>query len=293
MLKGLFGKSSGDAPRGREIDLDRIGTLIEFFPIGRKLRYFPEFHQDIVLDTLVVAYCVNGHFLYSMESIEMDRSGLPSLFRADDGRFRLPAAGLRNFQLLVPDTSYLEKKLDYTRRARIGHNGQFAVGNSISLISNAGMKGVSTIDTEVARQVLLPDGPYAHSNMILLTPDFATLSVTDQRRKPRARTNVPVTVILSTNEALSGTLVDISEAKVRLRLEERGPMPSIRRDDDLRIEFHLGESERRYSLQGSVLRGSAGTCVVALAGQIVSGQIVPFSDLDLLELKAGLLNYGR
>jgi hypothetical protein len=282
-----------DAPRGREVDFDRIGTLVEFFSIGKKLRYFPEFHQDIVLDTLVVAYCTNGHVLSSMESSEMDRNGLPILFRADDGRFRLPVAGLRSFQLLVPDTSDQERKLDYTRRARIGHQGQFAVGNSISLISNAGMRGVSTIDTEVARQVLLPDGPYAHSNMILLTPDFATLSVTDQRRKPRARTNVPVRVILATDKALPGTLVDISDAWIRLRLEERGPMSSVRRDDSLRIEFHLGEAERRYSLQGTVIRGSAGTCVVALAGQITSGQLVPFSDLDLLELKAGLLNYGR
>jgi hypothetical protein len=293
MLKGFFGKSSGDAPRGQEIDLARIRTLIEFFPIGKKLRYFPEFHEDIILDTLVVAYCANGHFLYSMESIGMDRHGMPNLFRVDEEKFRLPAAGLKNFQLLVPDTSYLEKKLDYTRRARIGHNGQFAAGNNISLISNAGMRGVSTIDTEVAKQVQLPGGPYAHTDMILLTPDLATLSVTDQRQKPRARTNVPVTVTLPTDDVLQGTLLDISDARVRLRLNVRGPMPSMRKDDPLKIEIDLGKTERHYPLKGSIVRGSAGTCVVTLVGQIVAGRLAPLSDLDLLELKAGLLNYGR
>jgi hypothetical protein len=299
MLASLFGKSrdaSGDAPRQEKIDLDRIRALIEFFPIGKKLRYYPEFHQDIVLDTLVVAYRANGHFIYSMESIEADRNGLPLLFRVDEERFRLPAAGLRSFQLLVPDTSHLERKLDYTRRAQIGRNGQFAIGNSISLISNAGMKGVSTLDTEVVRQILLSDGPYAHTNMVLLTPSLATLSVSDQRRKPRARTNVPVTAFLPADEVLQGTLVDISDARIRLRLDGlngRETLPALRKGDALDLEIHLGESERQYSVQGSVIRCSAETCVVALAGQIDAGRLVPFTDLDLLELKAVLLNYGR
>ncbi|MDR2112938.1 MAG: hypothetical protein LBQ62_07560, partial [Candidatus Accumulibacter sp.] len=110
MLKNLFGKSLGGlgAPRNvpraahdeGEIDLERIGTLIEFFPIGKKLRYYPEFNKDIVLDTLVVAYCANGYFLYSMESVEMGRDGLPSVFRANEGKVRLPAAELSAFQLL-------------------------------------------------------------------------------------------------------------------------------------------------------------------------------------------------
>ena len=168
MLKRLFGKSRGaskDTPHTahgpEKIDPGRIRTLIEFFPIGKKLRYYPEFNKEIVLDTLVVAYCANGHFIYSMESIETDRDGQPSVFRAEGDTVRLPAAGLKTFQLLVPDTSDLEMKLDYLRRAQISRHGQFGVGNTISLISNAGMKGVSTVDTEVAKQVLLRDGPYA------------------------------------------------------------------------------------------------------------------------------------
>ena len=67
MLKRLFGKSRGaskDTPHTahgpEKIDPGRIRTLIEFFPIGKKLRYYPEFNKEIVLDTLVVAYCANG-----------------------------------------------------------------------------------------------------------------------------------------------------------------------------------------------------------------------------------------
>jgi hypothetical protein len=301
MLKSLFGKSigaSGDVPHtAREhgkIDLTRIRTLIEFFPIGKKLRYYPEFHQDIVLDTLIVAYCANDCFIYAMESIETDRDGLPAFFRADEGRVRLPAAALRTFRLLVPDTSHLEMKLDYQRRAQIGRNGQFSAGNNISLISNAGMKGVSMVDTEVAKQLVLHDGPYAHMNMVLLTPDFTSLSVSDQRRTPRTRISVPVTLALPAEDyAGLGTIIDISDAQMRVRLDERGNAPAPREGDTMILDIRLGESERCYSVKGSIIRCSAETFVIGLDGQIQEERLVPFTPLDLLELKAGLLNYTR
>jgi hypothetical protein len=301
MLKSLFGKSIdasrdlSSLARGREkIDLARIRTLIEFFPIGKKLRYYPEFHQDIVLDTLVVAYCANGYFIYAMESIETDRDGLPAFFRANEDRARLPAAALKTFQLLVPDTSHQEMKLDYLRRAQISRNGQFSAGNNISLISNAGMKGVSTVDTEVERQIILHDGPYAHMNLVLLTPDFTSLSVADQRRKPRARTSVPVTLALPAEDYTgAGTIIDISDAQMRIRLDERGIAPAPHEGDAMILDIRLGETERRYSVKGTVVRCSAGTFVIGIDGQIHEGRLVPFTPLDLLELKAGLLNYTR
>ena len=300
MLKNLFGKNFGAAeavPHARDqgrIDPDRIRILIEFFPIGKKLRYYPEFDKDIVLDTLVVAYCVNGYFLYSMESIETDRDGVPTVFRVKEDSVRLPAANLSLFQLLVPDTSDLEMKLDYTRRARISRHGQFSAGNNISLISNAGMKGVSMLDTEVARQIVLHDGPYAHRNMVLLTPELDTLSVADQRQKPRTRIKVAATMLVPAgNYSGPCTLVDISEAEVRVRWNERASAPSVREGDAMILDVCLDEAERRYAISGVVVRRSTGTCVVELNGQTREGRFVPFAPLDLLELKAGLLNYGK
>ena len=59
------------------------------------------------------------------------------------------------------------------------------------------------------------------------------------------------------------------------------------------VEIRLGEAERHYSAKGSVIRRSSETCVIRLDGQLREGRLVPFSPLDLLELKAGLLNYGK
>ena len=47
----------------RSVDPERLKTLIEFFPVGKKLRYYPEFKKDIVFDTLMVGYAVNGELL--------------------------------------------------------------------------------------------------------------------------------------------------------------------------------------------------------------------------------------
>lgn len=304
MLKTLFGKkfgSSGEKNPPQEktsqlkAELERIRTLIEFFPIGKRLRYYPEFNKDIVLDTLVVAYCVNGSFLYSLESIECDADGFPTAFRVGENNVRIAASALKLFQVLVPDTSHLEMKLDYLRRAQIGRGGQFSKGNYITLISNAGAKGVSTVDTEVAKHVSLRDGPYAQMNLILLTPELKSLSVSDQRIKSRTKTNVPVKVFLPDEKMpLLCTMVDISETSFRLRTSERGAtMPALKKGDGMIVQIELGELERQYSVKGSVVRRASETCVVQMDGQIRDGRLAVFSPLDLLELKAGLLNYGE
>lgn len=277
------------------MDLGRIKTLIEFFPIGKKLRYYPEFNKDIVLDTLVLAYCVNGNFVYSLESIDRDPEGFPLAFRSGENSVRTPVSVLKLFQVLVPDTSHLEMKLDYQRRAQIGRGRQFNKGNYITLMSNAGAKGVSTVDTEVAKQIVLPEGPYAHMNMILLNPDLNSLSVTDQRKKSRTKIGVPVAVSFPEETvARLCTIVDISDGELRIRVSERGTtMPLLQRGEGMVLQVELGEAERQYTIKGVVIRRSAETCVLQMEGQIRNGQLTGFSSLDLLELKAGLLNYGK
>jgi hypothetical protein len=278
----------------KRIDPAQIKTLIDFFPIGKKLDYCPEFKKEIVFETFVVAYCVNGLFVYSAEAIERNHQGDPVVFLAGENEKRIPVSELKLFQLLVPDTTDLEMKLDYQRRALLGRGRQFNKGNYISLTSNAGVKGVSTVDTEVAKQIVLPDGPYAQTKMILLTPEFQTLAVVDQRRKARAKTCVPVMVTLSGGQ-LTGpcTIVDMSDDAVRLRVRDRDTtMPVMKPGDEVTLEIDLGEAKRRYTIKGAVIRRSPETCSILLKALFNDGKFGGFGPLDFLELKAGLLNYG-
>jgi len=302
VLKAFLGKRRGEAGNaddaqahaGRPVDSDRLKTLLDFFPIGKKLRYYPEFKKDIVFDTLVVAYCVNGQYVYSCDAVDRDARGTPTAFRLADDGHRLAAADVRTLQILVPDTSDLEMQLDYVRRAEIGRGKQFSKGNYISLISNAGARGMSTVDTEVARQQVMADGPYANSRMILLTPELQTLVVTDQRRKPRARTSAPVILCLPGGN-LSGACViaDMSDDAVRIRVRDREtPLPPMAVAAEVTLDIDLGEAGQRYLLRGRVLRRASDACVVRLEGLVERGQVRAFGPLDLIELKAGLLNYA-
>lgn len=302
MLKAFLtgGRNSGNADqsatagRRHAIDPERLKLLTEFFPIGRKLRYVPEFKKEIVFDTLLVAYVVNGEFIYSWESIERDARGNPTAFLLGEQGGRLPVAELKQFQLLVPDTSDLERTLDYTRRAIIGRGRQFNKGNYISLISNSGARGLSTMDTEVVKQVVLKDGPYAHSKMVLLAPELETLQVTDQRNKNRTKTCVPVNVSVAGN-ALRGpcTIVDISDLAVRIRVRDGEVMPPMKPGETVMLDFDLGEDERLYAIKGAVIRRSSEACVIRLESLQKEGRFVVFGPLDVLELKAGLLNFGK
>jgi len=301
MLKSFLGKSRGpesvlpaDA-QGDSVDVVRLRTLLEFFPIGRKLRYCPEFKKEIVFDTLLLGYCVNGQFLYSGDSIQRDDAGHPTAFRGHDGGAWLPADNLKLFQLLVPDTSDLERTLDYHRRALIGRGRQFNKGNYISLTANAGVKGTAEIDTEVAKQIVPVDGPYAQTKMILLSPEWRTLAVTDQRRKARAKTCAPVLLSVA-GARLAGpcTVVDMSDEAMRIRVRDRDSrMPPMSAGDSVTLDIDLGGDAPAYRIQGVVYRRSTETCVIRLEGLLRDGKLERFDPLTLLQLKASLLNYSE
>jgi hypothetical protein len=69
-------------------------------------------------------------------------------------------------------------------------------------------------------------------------------------------------------------------------------MPVMRQGGEVVLDVDLGEEKRRYVIKGSVIRCSTETCVIKLEGLFKDGRLRNFDPLDLLELKAGLLNYG-
>jgi hypothetical protein len=307
MLKLILGKAQDysdrawqqqqDADARRENTLDWLRPLIEFFPIGKRLRYCPEYKKEIVFDTFVVGYCINREFIYSGDAIERDSAGNPVSFHIARTDLRLDVSEIEWFQLVVPDTSQLELKLDYERRALIGRGRQFIKGNCISLTSSAVGQGAATLDTEVAKQITLDDGPYAQTKLIVLTPDLESLVVHDQRKKGRAKICVPV--ILSPDgekdgekQAAHGTIVDISDGAIRIRTRDADhALPETRENDSVVLTVNLAEAERQHTIKGTVIRRSPEICVVRVDSFMKNGNFVAFGPLNHMELKAELMNY--
>lgn len=298
-LSSLSG-SSGETPNQATppdiqdtLDLERLKLIVETFPIGKKLRYTPDFKHEIVFDTLLVAYCIDGEFAYSRESVEFDSKGYPAAFILGTQGKRVTVNEVKLFQLLLPDTSDQEKTLDYTRRAIIGREYQFSKGKYILLISSLGGRGVTTMETEVVKRVVLKEGPYASANMVLVAPDLESITHVDQRGKTRTKICVPVTVTVADGQ-LQDTckMVDFSDTVVRIRVPANESGPQLHKGDEVILGLNFGDPEM-YMIKGSVTRRSADAFVIKLDAFSKGGPFLSFGSLDQVELKAELLNYGN
>lgn len=275
------------------IDIVKLKLLVEFFPIGKGLRYSPDAQLAVVFDTIVVAYCVNEHYIYTRNAIKSDSNGNPLTFLIEEAGTELPVDKILQLSLLVPDTSDLEGTLDYDRRAIIGRSSQFIEGNVITLMASDGARGVATLETRVVQRVTLEEGPYTHSNMILLKPTFDNFSVSDHLHKSRGKTSVPVDLYFKKGEApYPCVLSDFSESSVGLRVKEsQRTMPSMGKDDAVTVLINLGEAAKTFTIKGRVVRCSTDSCVIHLEELFKRHEFSRFTLLDSLELKTGLLNY--
>lgn len=285
-------------PRDREdaaetaLDGDSMKMLGEHFPIGKKVRYYPEYQRDIVFHTIIIAYRVNEHYIYSREAIQRDADGTPLAFLVGGKRGRLPLEKVARLQLMVPDTTDMERSLDYVRRASLGRNGQFVRGNAITLISDACRNGIPSVDTQVDSRPRMADGPYADNQMVLLRPDFDTLQIAEQRQKARVQSEVPVSLYLKEDAPPLGCILgDFSDVSLRLRPAVPGqPLPPLKPNDKVSVVINLGDAASTYRIRGMIFRSAADACVVKLRQIYKDGDFATIRTMDVLEIKTGLLN---
>lgn len=296
MLRRLLRNYLADGDEEATVDdpvLDRkqLRALSDHFAIGRKIRYFPEFQRDIVFRTIILAYQINQRLVYARDAIRCDADGLPAGFTLGEQQRLLALDHVTSFQLMVPDTTDMERSLDYVRRATLSRTGQFARGNTITLIAEAGQRGVASLDTQVEGRIALKDGPYLDSTMILLRPEFETLRIADQRQKARISCDVPARLFVKPNAPPAACVLgDFSDVALRLKPAAGSPLPSIKPNDNIVIELDFGDGVRGYRLRGRVFRTAAEFCVVKFHHIHKLGQFVPIETIDVLEIKTGLLN---
>lgn len=272
-----------------------LRPVIELFPLGRKQRYYPGYKSDIVFDTMVLAYRVNGHFIYSMNAIDTNAEGDPAFFKIGIKGERLHVSQLQSFELVVPDTSDLERNLDYERRAALGRGRQFDVGNAISLLSSQAGRGASVVDTVVNEGLSVDQGPYAYQKLICLMPNVATMSITDQRGKSRVKTDVPV-LLAEPNGPWLGAwrIIDISDQAIRVELqgdaEEHHDAYVLPVHSEVSVLLQVAKTEQQFQIKGYVMRRFPKARVIRLSTILKDQSYQSFGPFDLIELKAALLN---
>lgn len=295
MLKKLWNSLNSPPAKSHAkpsaFDGDKLKLLAEHFPIGKKLRYYPEYQRQIALNTIILAYRVNDHFIYSRDAVRLDAAGNVAGFRVGEKKI-LPLASLEQIHVLLPDTTEMEKTLDYFTRAELGPAGQFSKGNTITLVANSTERSIFSVDTHVYRRQIMKSGPYVDSSTVLVRLDLDSLALTDKRRKQRMAASVRADLFLGAGSpAFPCVLQDFSETSMRLRAGNDGtPMPAMATRDKATVAFGFGDAASSYRIRGKVIRHTADFCVIQLEELDRDGEFERIKMIDVVEIKSAILN---
>ena len=295
MLKALWQSLTSSTSESQDeatvFDRAQVKLFNEHFPIGKKLRYYPENHRQFFFRTIVIAYSINDQVLCAHDAVLFDDEGFPKSFRNDDGKV-VPFEKWETFRLLLPDTTEMESRLDYFTRADLGRGGQFCKGNIITLVGDVVNKCVPMLETTVNGHRVMPEGPYADTPAILVTPDLDTLVLADRRKKPRVKCTVAANLHYANDSAVFAcTLRDFSELTLCLGTNDaKNSMPPLNSQQVVTVEFSVDGEGTIYKIRGKVFRFGEDFCVVSIEQLYRDGKFAKIILMDIVEIKTGLMN---
>ncbi len=293
-LKAPFtGKQNKQEDESSVLDCSVVCSLVNHFPIGAPVDYYPEYRQEITLDSLVVAYVINRDIVYSATDVKCGaKSG--SLVLSDQGIIRTYEK-VNRFMIVVPDLGSNRTKLDYIRREELSRIGGLSIGNSITLVGRQDNGQIPVLETVVKKRTRFKDGHYDNQIMALLDVNAESLTLTDQRTHLRLKANVPASVQISKRgeyKIFNCILADFADHSLRIVLGEDFPEDALPRiGGDLVVMFNLPGRSEQVALMGELYRKSAEEAVVMLKGLVRHGQLAELGAIEILGIKASLLQH--
>ncbi|MCZ7655141.1 MAG: hypothetical protein M5R42_14045 [Rhodocyclaceae bacterium] len=209
---------------------------------------------------------MNDHFIYSREAVEKDGEGMPTAFIVGEKKTRLPLAKVRRLQLMVPDTTDMERSAGLrapgrTRpqrpvRARQCHH--LDLGHLPPRHSQRGHPGRYPPAHEGRALRGQPDGPVAAGTR---DPDDCRPAAEGTRAQPRS-----VSLYLKDDAPPVGCILgDFSDVSLRLLASPgQQALPPMKANDKVVVILNLGDAASIYRIRGSVLRTAADACVIKL-----------------------------
>ncbi len=271
------------------------GQLREFmrrFAIGSKIRYYPEYQEDIILDSVILAYLVNGYLIYSSQ--DLDGNGDTSLVLKRDGEgIRLDP--IKQCSIVIPAASRGEHQLDYQRRDTLKQTGDLAIGNTITLLGQQQQGQVAVVETVVSKRTKLKEGHYANQEVAILRLDSDSFILTDQRASQRLQIHFPAAIELPKDpQSHPCTLLDFSDHALRIDLDGFDPEHKlIAKDKPLILKLSLPGVNTPYRLKGYTLRRKGDEIVMIINAIGRNDDFLTIHAMDILEIKSKLLQLPR
>jgi hypothetical protein len=282
----------GDKPL---LDVHAICMAMRHFPVGAKVNYYPEYRKEIMMESVVIAYAINDNVIYSTSDLSCDeRSGTVRLI--DQGK-QIICNEIKSFHIVVPVFTQSEAKLDYVRREELLKVGGLVPGNTITLMGEQQNGQVPVLDTTVHKRAMFKDGYYANHTVALLEVNLESLMLADQRSRLRLQTDLPAVLRLAQRDEyklLNCVLADFSDISLRLAIDPDSIVNvNVKERDDVIVTFNLPGQSQQISLTGNIFRVTDSAVVVTLKGMLERGQTARLGQIDILKIKANLLQHGR
>ncbi|MCF6323198.1 MAG: PilZ domain-containing protein [Gammaproteobacteria bacterium] len=269
------------------LDSDGFARLLPYFPIGNKLNYFPEFKQELMLNTAIIAYAINNELVYSNNDIS---------WQEENGTLQLYLLGKRlkkinSFCFIMPTVGRGEEELDYVRKERLGKDGGFIKGNNITLNGKQSDGRLPVLDATVRKQLILKEGHFVGHKVAILDVDPKAFKLIEQRRHVRLKIDIVGEIQTRLGQVPQRcTMVDFSDHAVRIIYnDEDSDRSSFREGSTVTLSFDLPKGAEPRVIRGKVIRQHDATVVMTLDNIKREKDFEKVELFDIMEIKANLL----
>jgi hypothetical protein len=283
------------------IDLEGICEYLHHFPIGARIKYYPELAKDALFDTLILACELDQHLLYANPDVCLSGtgSGRTLKIRLSQQEFSLPAVS--KFHFVIP--CILRKELGFSGRnpAKSAHAvtarviNDFRRGNILTLTHKDVRGQAVSLEATVVRTAILKEGFFVNSAAVFLAPVPSSFRLIDQRRSRRIPTSIQA--LLTRNpDVLSHRCViqDSSENRMRVGFDtDNPPKEPIRKGDRVVLTIPSSHPHKELTYSATVCRKETDYIVLMLTGVHKNGIVRSLELIDELEFKTLLLNHSE
>jgi len=283
----FFNKSKPDIKATLQaLDVGAACAVLQHFPIGTSVRYYPEFKKNIQLDTVIIGYMVNNIPLFSAQDIVCEGEGATARLLL---RHEKKPSRVTSLSIIIPAENRGVGHLDYARREELERTGGLTRGNNITLMALVRQGKTPLIQTTVTKNTIVKEGPFANTPVAVLAVDVTSLLLTDQRAHQRLQVQVPAQINIDNDAPLDCTMADFSDHSVRLRSGEAGWPANILAGHRLSLAFRLPGRDSDTVLRGEIYRVDYNDLVLMLEDIQRDGQCRRLEVIDVLEIKSKLL----
>jgi len=293
---GWFSKKKAAAvkparPNPRPNSATMIKTLqglLESFAIGTRIGYYPDFENKLQLEGLIVGVCIDDEHIFRQDAFQFTQA--PTAKPNNEFSSPIDLRYARSICLLVPTDQQAVLRLDHDKRAKLGKGHLFRKGNQLTLVSFNTRNQNRQVQTQVFKREKLKSGLHAGHEVALLEVSLGTVETFDPRGQVRVETNLAATISRNgTDEVIPATILDISEAFLRIQLEPtETPWPQFSNRHYAIISLKPDDNAPMMRLKCNLSLERGNSRIFEINAVIRNGVEHPYSAVDGMQLKIAL-----